>query len=131
MRAANVTYPYPKEPFLRPLPHPETIFLLDEDGASAWAEIKAGAVSSDVKLMPFKELTHQALVALSPRTIVTPAIRNGFDAIEVATRLEAARYGGVLVVATNPDLDNALVEREVRNTCPSVRCTFMQMLASD
>ncbi len=131
MRAANLTSPFIDGPYLRGLCHPETIFLLDEQGASAWAEIKAGAVSSDVKLMPFKDLTRQALMALSPRTIVTPAIRQGFDAVEVATRLEAARYEGVLVVATDPQLDRTLVEREVRTACPSVRCAFMDIPAKD
>lgn len=125
MRAANLSSAIPAASSnLRGLPHPETIFLLDDCGASEWAGMRAGSIAADVRLMSFRSLTVSALRELSPRTIVTPAIRNGFDAVEVARRLEAARYGGVLVVGVEPRLDSEVVARDVRDNCPSVRCTF-------
>lgn len=68
----------------------------------------------------FEEVTEGLLEHLGPSAVISPALAQDFDCIDLALRLHDLNFKG-MYRATAPDLPRPeVVEKEIAHLCPSI-----------
>jgi hypothetical protein len=79
-----------------------------------------GAAFGDVHYLAFADVTAETLRALDPDLVLSPLVGSGFDCLDLAERLNAARFKGryraVVELVPNP----ALVRGEIAERFPAL-----------
>jgi hypothetical protein len=110
---------------LSPPSSAQTIFLVDRVHTDHQQDMLQQI--PDATFLAFDELDQKRLEELRPKTVVAPLVRPGFDAVEVAQRLDRAGYGGLLIVVAEDCPNPELVVSEIRQFHPQLRCAMIQL----
>lgn len=82
--------------------------------------------SSGVFFIEFADLTREVLIAINPNVVMSPAICEHFDCLDVAQFLEKNAFSGAYRVIDNDLPRPEIVGREVRFNHPSVDFGFVR-----
>lgn len=75
----------------------------------------------------YAEFNAKFLKALRPDVILSPLMGQNFDALDVAMKLEAARFCGCFRILAPKLPHPEVVETELRSLAPSVDCELVQV----
>lgn len=82
--------------------------------------LRAAAEGANARFVSFSDVTAALLETLSPETVMSPLLSAGFDATDLAKRLEAFGYSGRYLAVAEGVLVPEIIEREVRMAAPLV-----------
>lgn len=100
-----------------------TVLVVDEHPVAAARA--ALAAPGRVLAVPFARLDAALLASVLPDRVLTGLVAEGFDAMDVAERLQALGYGGELWVVCPPLPDLPLVRRELTAAFPALSVRFI------
>ncbi|ARU00823.1 hypothetical protein [Yoonia vestfoldensis] len=66
------------------------------------------------------QLTPFTLRRYAPALVLSPLVCDGFDAVDVAQRLQAARYQGLYRVIADDLPDAQIIRNDIRNAAPDL-----------
>jgi len=86
-----------------------------------WIE-RDNLVASDHKLLhvDFSDITPEMIMAIGPRTIMSPLLAMKFDCIDLACILQEAGFQGQYRALSRQIPNPKLVRREIHGICPEV-----------
>lgn len=90
-----------------------------------WTALRRNMAGEALQFVGFDELTPRLLRDLSPSLLIAPLMGDGFDAVDVAHRLEAAAFEGRFRVLTPPIPQPGAVQAEIQEAAGRVDVDLM------
>lgn len=119
----------PKTEMLAEVADARILFVTHLPG-SAPLDVTGGRFGKDIEVVDFAAVTGELLESFKPHFVVSPFLTQGFDLLDLGTRLTALHFKGAYRVLTEAALPNpGLVLREVRSQCPGLDIDLLSVQA--
>ncbi len=104
-----------------------TVILVVGDVNNWLARGRTLPQDDSLEFVDFAAFSAATLLKYRPEMILSPLTSPGFDALDVAERLQAFRYCGAFRVLAPKLPDQAMVARELRYRAPDVDCELVEL----
>lgn len=90
-----------------------------------WTALRRNVAEEALRFVTFAELTPRLLHDLAPSLLISPLMGEGFDAVDVAHRLEAAAFKGRFRVLSPPIPEPEAVQAEIQEAAGRIAVDLM------
>ena len=85
--------------------------------------------NSQISFAEFRDVNRELLCALAPDIIISPLFAKCFDCLDLAVKLESAKFAGLFQVLSPSVPKPKLIMNEIKSCCPTLRVTLIPATA--